>query len=237
MEETPTPTQTVTRALLWAFGVCVILFLISAYALTIGWGPTHMSTFASANLPGVILTREAVGPVLAGLLVFFAFNAGFTGTLAPANAVARIVFAMARDRTIFPARFAIVDPVRRTPTRAIALLAAAGFIVTVLAGIALGPFTGFAVLAITSTVAHFVCHILVAISLPAYNIKQRHLNLIKHVLPAVIATVLIVTAFYLIMFPVKFPVELGPLLVLVWWLIGEWRLRHLAGTHPSLTAS
>ena len=236
-EETPTPKRTVTRALLWAFGVCAVLFLTSAYALTVGWGPAHMASFASATLPGVILTRQAVGPILAGLLVFFAFNAGFTGTLAPANAVARIVFAMARDGAIFPARFAQVDPTHRTPTQAIALLAGSGFVVTVAAGLALGPFTGFAVLAITSTVAHFVCHVLVAIALPAYSAKEHRLHIIKHVIPSVIASILILTAFYLIMFPVKFPVELGPILVLVWWMIGEWRLRRTSHIEPSLKVS
>lgn len=109
-EETPTPRVTVTRAVIWAFSICAILFLVSAYALTVGWGPTHMATFAKSTLPGVELTRAAVGPVIAGLLVFFAFNAGFTGSLAPANAVARIVFAMARDEAIFPKSFARVHP-------------------------------------------------------------------------------------------------------------------------------
>ncbi len=224
-EETPTPKKTVTQAVVWAFGTCVILFLISAYALTVGWGPAHMATFASANLPGVELTRRAVGPLLAGLLVFFAFNAGLTGTLAPANAVVRIMFAMARDGTIFPERLAYVHPVHRTPTKAITTLAVGGFVVSLIAGLIWGPFTGFAILAITSTVAHFTCHILVAGSLPAYSAREKRLSIIKHVVPAVIASVLILTAFYLIMFPIRFPVELGPIFVAVWWLVGEWRLR------------
>lgn len=224
-EETPTPTRTVTRAVIWAFGSCVVLFLVTAYALTVGWGASHMATFATANLPGVDLTRSAMGPLLAGLLVFFAFNAGFTGTLAPANAVVRIVFAMARDHAIFPETLAFVHPVHRTPTKAIIILGGVGLAVAIGAGLAFGPFTGFAILAITSTVAHFVVHIMVAAALPAYSAKEHRLSIVKHVTPAVIASALILTAFYLIMFPVHFPVELGPIMVAIWWVVGEWRLR------------
>ena len=229
-EETPTPRRTVTRALVWAFGLCAALFLLTAYALTVGWGPAHMATFATANLPGVVLTHRAAGAVLAGLLVFFAFNATFTGQLAPANAVIRIVFAMARDQSMFPSRLAFVHPVRRSPSRAIAVLSGAGFIVSMTAGLVFGPFTGFAVLAISSTVAHFICHIMVAVSLPVYESRRAKMRVLAHLVPAAIGSALILTAFYLIMFPVKFPVEMGPIIVAAWWLIGEWRLRTVGPT-------
>lgn len=227
-EETPTPKKTVTRAVIWAFAICTFLFLLSSYALTVGWGPTQMSTFAKASLPGIDLTRAAMGPIMAGLLVFFAFNAGFTGSLAPANAVARIVFAMARDQQIFPKQLSYVHPVHRTPTRAISFLGVGSLSVGIIAGLALGPLTGFAILAITATVAHFTAHILVNISLPVYSAKEKRLSVIKHILPSAVASILILMAFYLIMFPIRFPVEWGPIAVIALLLIGEWRLRHPA---------
>lgn len=224
-EETPTPTRTVTRAVIWSFGICLVLFLLSAYALTVGWGPGRMSSFATANIPGIELTRRAINPAMAGALVFFAFNASFAGTLAPANALARIVYAMARDNTILSAGLAHVHPTHRTPSRGILAMGAAGVLLAIGVGLAFGPFTGFAILAITATVAHFVSHILVNISLPAYTARAGHLSLTKHLTPAVIATALILIAFYLVLFPIHFPVVLGPIVVAAWWLVGEWRLR------------
>ncbi|MDA8392747.1 MAG: APC family permease [Actinomycetota bacterium] len=224
-EETPTPKRTVTRAVIWSFGICLALFLLSAYALTVGWGPAAMSSFAKANIPGVELTRRAMGGPLADALVFFAFNASFAGTLAPANAVARIVFAMARDRVIFPASLAEVHPVHRTPSRGIITMGVVGTVTAVGVGLIFGPFTGFAVLAISATVAHFVSHILVNVSLPAYTAKSGSLSVVKHVLPAVVGSGLILFAFYLVMFPIHFPVILGPVVVATWWIVGEWRYR------------
>lgn len=224
-EETPTPARTVTRAVIWSFGICLVLFLLSAYALTVGWGPARMSGFATANIPGVELTRQAINPAMAGALVFFAFNASFAGTLAPANALARIVYAMARDNTILPTSLAHIHPTHRTPSRGILALGAAGVLLAIGVGLAFGPFTGFAILAITATVAHFISHILVNISLPAYTARHGHLSLTKHLTPAVIATALILIAFYLVLFPIHFPVVLGPIVVATWWAIGEWRLK------------
>lgn len=227
-EETPTPQKTVTRAVIWAFVICLILFLLSSYALTVGWGPSHMGTFAKANIPGVELTRRAMGSLLAGALVFFAFVASYTGTLAPANALVRIVYAMARDGQLLPKRLDYIHPTYRTPTRAILAVGVVGVAIAIVFGLILGPFTAFAILAITSTVAHFVSHILVNVSLPVFGWRQKHLNFVNHIVPATMATGLVLVAFYLIMFPVHFPVELGPIIVAVWWLVGEWRMRSLS---------
>lgn len=232
-EETPTPKKTVTLAVVLSFGISLALFLLSSYALTIGWGPRNMAGFAKANIPGVALTNRALGPAMAGALVFFAFNASLTGILAPANAVVRIVYAMARDGAMVPRRFAYVHPKHGTPTKAILGLGVAGAAVGIAAGLAFGPFTGFEILAITATVAHFVCHILVNISLPVYSARRERLSILRHAVPAVIASGLILAAFSLILFPVHYPAVMGPVLVAAWWLAGEWRLRRSPGSDAS----
>lgn len=183
-----------------------------------------MTTFAQANIPGVELTRTAAGPLLAGLLVFFAFNASFTGQLAPANAVIRITYAMARDNTIFSKSFASLNAQHRTPTRIIVTLGAIGIGIDLFMGLIFGPFIGFTILAITATISHFIAHILVNVSLPVYQRKHHRLSW-NTLTPSIIATILILAAFYLVIFPIHFPIDFGPITVVIWLILGEIFLR------------
>lgn len=218
-EETAAPLRDVKRAVATSFVIAATLFVLIAYALTIGWGPHKMAGFASASIPGVLLTNRALAPWVGWVLVGFIVNSLVAGALAPLNSAARVLFAFSRDGVAVPRSLAQVNRAG-TPARAIIALCAASLVVTLAAGWALGPFDGFVVLVTTSSVALFVGHIIANGALPAFFRRAGALSPFFHVVLPAIATVLVGFGIWYTIYPFPYPVVIGPIIVGVGLVIG-----------------
>ena len=65
-EEAKQPRKNIKKALLISFLITGVVFVLTSYALTVGWGISKMSTFFSSSVPGLIVTDKYIGlPLLA----------------------------------------------------------------------------------------------------------------------------------------------------------------------------
>jgi amino acid transporter len=225
-EETRTPLRDIRRAVATSFCISAALFVLMAYALTTGWGPARMPGFASASIPGVLLTNRALAPWVGWVLVAFIINSLVAGSLAPLNSAARMLFAFARDGVAVPRSLASVNRAG-TPARALLWLGGVGLIASLAAGWALGPLDGFLVLVTASSVALFVGHILANFALPAYFHRIRALHPFFHVVAPLVASVLVGFGIWYTIYPFPYPVVIGPIVVAAGIVIGvllAWRL-------------
>jgi amino acid transporter len=93
-EEAKAPLKNIRNALIVSFLVTAVVFVLTSYAMTVGWGVSNMSNFAGSGVPGIVLSYRFLG--YAGLAVVSALvlNSVFAGGLAPLIASSRLVFSM-----------------------------------------------------------------------------------------------------------------------------------------------
>jgi len=116
-EETVNPRRAVPIAMLGSLLGAGLFFVIVSYAVVMGYGLNHMDTLASAQAPLDSLARQNVGPTFAGMLNAANAISAFGGLLAALTGAVRLLFALSRAG--LAPRLAVIDPVHRTPARAV----------------------------------------------------------------------------------------------------------------------
>lgn len=98
-EETDNPKRDIPRALIYAIVLTGILFVMSMFAETLGFGVTTAGAehFARSAAPLDALADEFVDPGLATILNFGAASSAFASALAAAAGASRLMFAYSRD--------------------------------------------------------------------------------------------------------------------------------------------
>lgn len=195
-EETHQPHRLIRNAVMTSFGFSAALFLLLADALTVGWGPSRMPLFARASIPGLILARQDIGLFMAVVLLLFVVNSLLAGSLAPENSLVRMLYAFARDRTILPDAMSQVHATRRAPHQAILWSLLVGFVVSLVAGLLLGPFKGFLVLVTIASVALFLGHILANIAFTPYDRRIGEFRWFVHGVAPVVSSILVVLVWW-----------------------------------------
>ena len=224
-EETATPERRVRQAVIVAYLLSSFLFVFLGYALTVAWGPSQMGSFAHSLVPGVILSRSNLGLWAAVILVLLIMNSMYAGSLAPVLSTARLVYAMARDRVIFPHSWAELDKTRN-PRRAVMLVMIAAVMISFVTGLILGPFTGYLILITASSIALFLGHVLANVALAFYARSRRLPGRVRHFLIPQIANLLVLIVLVATLLPLTFPLWLAPALVILpclyaWWWLGR----------------
>jgi amino acid transporter len=224
-EETATPERRIHRAVVVAYLLSSVLFVFLAYALTVAWGPSRMDSFAHALVPGVVLARSGFGFAAAVFLVLLILNSMYAGSLSPVLSSARLVYAMGRDGVLFPAALSELDATRN-PKRAVRWVMGAALALSLLAGVVLGPFTGYLILLTASSIALFLGHILANTALAFYARERGLPGRARHLLIPQIANLLVLVVLVATLSPLTFPLWLAPALVLgpclyAWWWLGR----------------
>ncbi len=205
-EEAKQPRKNIKKALLISFIITGVVFVLTAYALTVGWGVSKMGTFFQSSVPGLIVADKYVGLPFTILLFAFIINSLFAGSLAPLNTSSRMVFSMSRDG-LGPKIFSRVHPVHKTPYMAIVIIAAVSYFVSLAAGLLIGPLDGFLYLVTASSAALFIGHILSNFGLAVTFKKLKELKIILHVIIPSIATIILAVAMYYSFVPPAYPVD------------------------------
>lgn len=223
-EETHQPRRLIRNAVVTSFAFASVLFLLLSYALTVGWGPSKMPSFAAASIPGVVLARQDLGLFMAVVLLVFVVNSLLAGSLAPENSLVRMMYAFARDGVMLPRVFQSVHQRFRSPDQAIFWSSVVGFFISLVAGLLFGAFNGFLILVTVASVALFVGHILANVALTKFYRRIGEYRWFAHGVAPAISTILVLLGLWFTVYPFPWPVVLGPILVAVWILWGWWAL-------------
>ncbi|KAK4526205.1 hypothetical protein GAYE_SCF20G4119 [Galdieria yellowstonensis] len=217
-EEAKNPRRQIPIAVILAYSTVALLFFFMSYGLTVGWGYKDMSQFAASLVPGVIVYKRYLTDVIGWFMVILILNAMFLGALTPLNSCARMIFAFAREGLVFPKVFAVVDK-KQNPVVSTAVVAILATIVSLIAGLAMGPFNGFIMLVTTASLALYVGHIIANLTLGIFYYRQKQLNWFFHVIVPVIASILVGFSIFFTMYPYN-PVTLAcPIWTGVWLIL------------------
>ncbi len=213
-EEAKQPKKNIRNALLISFLITGVVFVLTSYALTVGWGINNMLTFAETGagtgqgVPGIILAERYIGLPMAIVMMVFVINSLYTGSLAPLNSSGRMLFAMSRDG-IAPKYFFGVHKKFKTPHIALLFLAVIGILISLAAGLIFGPFNGFLYLVTASAVALFIGHMMTDLSLPLEYKKVKEFAISKHAIFPAVSFIFLIIGIYYSFFPITYPEDIS----------------------------
>jgi amino acid transporter len=222
-EESADPKRTQPRAILFSILLTGTFYIFCSWAVLIGWGTAHVKTFASSNEnPCFVLARFFWGRSWI-LILIAVLNSVFAVSIASTNAATRVLFALGRSG-ILPRAFAKVHPTNLTPTSAIWAQTAITLVVGLGLGFWIGPEQEFYLVGVIITLALVIIYSLANFGVfRFYRSEKRHeFNLFRHVFCPLLSTVaLIWVAFESIYSTPPPPVRYGPVVVVVWLLLGS----------------
>ena len=223
-EETHTPHETIRRALVWATAIVVLLYVLVSYAFTVGWGVTHMSTFASASVPGLLVIKRYLGLAPEIIVGILAVNSIVGVNVAATIVDSRLLFSFGRA-TLFPKSLAEVDERHKTPARAILWTTVAAAVLVLGVGFWQGPSDGFIMCILVATMAEFLGHLIGNLGLPFYYLKQNAFRIFVHGVLPVLSIVTILLGLWTTFVPPSFPTWLAPALGIAVCLAGWIQMR------------
>ena len=230
-EEAKQPRKNIKKALLISFLITGVVFVLTSYALTVGWGVSKMSTFFSSSVPGLIVTDKYIGLPFTIILFVFIINSLFAGSLAPLNTSSRMIFSMSRDG-LGPSMFSKVHPVHKTPYIAIITMAGVAYTVSLISGILIGPENGFLYLVTASSAALFVGHILSNFGLGATFKKLKEFKVVTHAIIPAAATIILAVAMFYSFYPPAYPVDYAIITAIVFIIISAIVIFIYGKKHP-----
>ncbi|MEY2340851.1 APC family permease [Acidithiobacillus sp. IBUN Pt1247-S3] len=197
--------RVIGKAALVSLSLVGAALILSAYALTVGWGMHDMHAFSENGAPGVVVFQRYLGFWGAVALVILAINSAMADGLALLNGSARVLFAIARDRLLHT-RFALVNG-QRAPQGAINFLAALALGLAILFGLVFGPSNGFNVMTTAVLIGLVTAHTLMNLALMRLHTgSDSRVGLIFfHYFLPVVATLLFWWVLWESLFPLAYP--------------------------------
>ena len=230
-EEAKQPRKNIKKALLISFLITGVVFVLTSYALTVGWGINRMNKFAASSVPGLIVADKFLGLPFTILLFVFIINSLFAGSLAPLNTSSRMIFSMSRDG-LGPSLFSRVHPKHKTPYIAIIIIAAVAYFISLIAGILIGPYDGFVYLVSASSAALFIGHILSNFGLTKTYMRLKAFKPTLHLIIPLIATIILLIAMYYSFNPPAYPVDYSIITAIVFIILTLIAVLIYAKKHP-----
>lgn len=218
-EEAREPKQNVGKAIIFTALLAGFVFVISSYALTIGWGYNNMAAFAALPLPGFTVIQAKVGLVAALILAVIVLSANLNAVNGQMVNVSRLVYRMSRDR-IFPTYLGKAHPKYQTPYTALLFLTVVSTIVMIAAYFLITPMIDAVFLLATfATVGTIMVHTMTNVSLIPYSIRRHEFRPVVHLLLPLVGSGLILYALYASLYPFVYPYYLAPIGIAIWSVI------------------
>jgi len=222
-EETANPRYTIPRAILIAVLVGAVFYILVTYAFSIGYGVTHAAKWATDQTVLDTLAKRYANSALATLIDIMVAIDAFVASLAGLNLVARIFYAMGRDRSL-PSAFGLTHPRYKSPWVGIVVALVITFVLGVTLGRSLGPFNFFGFLATIGSLGILIAYILVAISGMVFFLRSQQdkgLTVVADIVLPVIAILLCGATVYSTIIPVPPPpLNLAPYIIAAWLILG-----------------
>lgn len=235
-EEVQNPRKAIPIAMTIALVLVGIFYLLMAYVATIGYGIDRMANFAQDAAPFDTIARRVWGNGLALAIDVAGIIAGYACAVAFLNGAARIVYAMGRE-LLFPAWFARIHPIYRTPTNAIWGLSGMSLVVGLGLGMLWTPIEAYAFLGTLLTLAALIIYGLVNLACFRYFAIQRrgHFHWFRHLLLPWFSTTIVLALLIGTVYPSPpAPLNIVPIIIFVWLLLGVGVLGFLADRNPEV---
>jgi amino acid transporter len=221
-EETENPRRNIPRALITSVLVIGIFYVISAYAVVIGFGVDNTEAFTSDDAPWATLGDTFWSPDVAWLLLLTVLNSLFAVMLSGFNATTRVLYAMGRER-VLPSALGEIDAKSQAPKRAGYAYMALALGLVLFFGIVWDPLTWWLFAGVLGSVGFMLTYMIICVSV-IFFYRRHHpdeFSLLRHgVLPAIGALIMLLPL-YGAFFPVPdYPLNLVPYVFVAWLLIG-----------------
>lgn len=245
-EEVREPRRNVPRGIFGAVLLVGLIYVFTTYAEMVGFGVDGVDALTGDTAPFTTLAAM-YAPWLTLLVGLAGVSSIFAVTMNSHNGIARIVFAMGRERML-PAALARVHPEHGTPSTAILCNTVFAVLVTLVVGLSVGPFNAYAYLGTLLTLSIIPVYVLTnaaCIRFFATTARDRR-RTGRHVVLPVVGILLMGIPVYGLVYPVPAaPYNLFPYLVVgaiavsaaVAWTIGRRRPETLARAGAVLAAA
>lgn len=217
-EEVENPRRNLPIALIGSVTLTGVWFVLSLYAIVVGYGVHHMGALGSATAPVSDLASRYIGGWYSTLVSIAAISANIAVLVAIHNANFRIIYSCGRER-LLPRVFGQTHPRHRTPHMAIGLYSVLAIIFTLLFGAIWGPMGAFGNVGYFSSIAMLPIYMVTNLALIVF-MWRRHRDefnwLLHGIFPALGIAVFIgplITSFY--PFPAA-PLNIFPFITLAW---------------------
>lgn len=237
-EETRRPERSVPRALVAAVILVGIVYVLSGYAASIGFGASHATALADDAAPWTTLANRYWGTSVAWVLALTVINSALAGTLAGSTAAVRVIFALGREG-IFPRRLGTTNR-RDNPVAAWAFYVLFSALVAFLLGWRIGPLGVYTFTGSLLGLGMVVLYILMNIGIIRYYRRhhRREFSPIKHGVLPIAGSLLMLLPIYGILWPIpQWPYNLVPYLLAAWTLAGTVYFIWIRKKRPSLVAA
>ena len=244
-EETANPRRNIPIAVIAATGFVVVLYLVTTYAMAIGYGVNNGLAWAADPTALKTIADTFVGHWFGTLIEIGGMCAAFVVCVACATAATRTLFAMGREG-VLPKAFARTHPRFKTPVNATITVAVLGTAMALLIGYPLSdstfgqPFSNYYFWATMGTLAIIVVYVMLCVGGIAFFAKTRDTrrwNPFAHVLVPLVGVVVFGAALYGSIHPTP-PgiIKWTPYVGLVWLVIGVAVVLWLRSKRPDAVA-
>jgi amino acid transporter len=241
-EETANPRRSVPIAIIAACGIAIALYLLTTYALAIGFGVDNGAAFGADPFALKTIASTFVGSAFGTLIEIGGMLSAFVVCVACATASARTLFAMGREG-VLPTWFAKTHPRFRTPVNATLVVAVVATAAAALIGFGFPETATFGVATTTvyffyatlGTLSVVLVYIMLCLGGIAYfrRIKDNY-NPVLHAVVPLIGAVIFGAAFYGSVNPAPpFPLNLTPYITAIWLVIGIVAVVTLRSRNPA----
>ena len=229
--------RAITRSLVFGLIIVGVVLTEVAYALTVGWGVSLMSSFSVAHIPGIIVATAYTGVAGGVMLSLVAFNSAFSDSVAMQSNAGRVYFAMGRDG-VLPHYFAELHEKYVTPHKALIFIGTIASILSIGGTVMINALMGHSIFSLfdyrssnsvvsnvlansfdfLTTIALFgliITHILLNTSVMTlfYRLKEKHygififVHIAEHYVLPITATVIFAWVLYESIVPPVFPIS------------------------------
>ncbi|HEV7907645.1 MAG TPA: APC family permease [Pseudonocardiaceae bacterium] len=234
-EETRDPRRNVPRALFAAVIMIGLVYVLSGYAASIGFGQAHVGDLASDSSPWTTLSDRYWGKQVAWVLTLTVLNSQFANALSGSTAAVRIIFSLGREGLLSP-RLAKTNS-EDSPVAAWAAYIVFSAVVTFVIGWLIGPLGTYGLLGSLLGLGIVVIYILMNIGLIRYFWRQHRdeFSFLRHGVLPVAGSLLMLLPIYGLLWPVPdAPYNLVPYLLLAWALLGIGYFAYVRRNKPAV---
>ncbi len=218
-EETKQSKSNIPRAIIIAAILAGATLISAMYALTIAWGPTSMTSYATSPDPGLIIWHRFFGLPGEIILLFFILNGYIAYTVANPIVQSRVIYAMARDG-VFPRWFAITHKKYKTPYRAVILVSIIALVVSMGLSFPFGPFKAAIITGAMAGIGLVTAHAMSSLAYIRYARKDTKIeySILKDAIIPVASLVILIPIIIFAFDELTWPYVLSPILAGLWIL-------------------
>ncbi len=240
-EETSNPRRSIPIAIIAATGIAIVLYLLTTYAMTIGFGVDNGATFGADSYALKTIASKFVGSTFGTLIEIGGMLSAFIVCVACATASARTLFAMGREG-VLPRWFSRTHPRFKTPVNATLVVAGVSTAAAALIGFvypqdAFGgaPTTVYFFYATMGTLAVILVYIMLCFGGMAFFRRTKaSYNVLIHGLVPLIGAAIFAAALYGSVYPQPpFPLNWTPYITAAWLVIGIVAVLVLRSRNPA----